>query len=134
MYDNSALLTNIKNVDIIKQNAMEGAHLPEFTEIFNRKYEDIESSVEIMLEKCAILTQLFSRDFYLYLTSIANHKLQTIMWNGSFKECDNLLEIYKARNEPYRKILQDLFDSEQDRYKEMPASGRLFVESLDEMH
>lgn len=35
---------------------MEGAHLPEFTEIFNRKYEDIESSIEIILEKCAILT------------------------------------------------------------------------------
>lgn len=91
---------------------MESAHLPEFTEIFNRKYEDIESSIEIILEKCAILTQLFSRDFYLYLTSIANHKLQSIMWDGSFKECGNLLEIYKVRNEPYRKILQDLFDSE----------------------
>ena len=75
MYDNTAILTNIKNVDLVKQNVMEGSHLPEFTEIFDRKYNDIESSLEIMLEKCAILTSLFSRDFYLYLTSIANHKL-----------------------------------------------------------
>jgi hypothetical protein len=36
--------------------------LPDFTEIFERNY-DIYDSAEEIIEKCAILTHVFSRDF-----------------------------------------------------------------------
>ncbi len=45
---------------------MDGLDLPEFTDIFDRKYQ-IDDDVDTMIEKCVILTHIYSRDFQLYL-------------------------------------------------------------------
>jgi hypothetical protein len=84
MYDNTALLCSPTQVDIIKSSVIDGNNeLPEFTEIFDRNYF-IKCNEHEMIEKCVILTHLFSRDFNLFLESTPN-LLAELMWHGQFK-------------------------------------------------
>jgi hypothetical protein len=67
MYDNCALLCSPSQVDTIKSSVMDTTNeLPEFTEIFDRKYS-IQCNEHEIIEKCVILTHLLSRDFQLFL-------------------------------------------------------------------
>ena len=66
IYDNVAMLVPPALVDSLKTDTLEGNHLPECVDIFDRNYT-IDCSVEEMLEKCAILTHILSRDFQLAL-------------------------------------------------------------------
>lgn len=65
MYDNSAILVLPQEVDTLKAQVMDfETEYPEFTEIFDRKYDELEDqSLNDMMEKCAILTHIFHRDF-----------------------------------------------------------------------
>lgn len=66
IYENVAMLVPPALVDSLKTDTIEGTHLPECVDIFERKFK-IDDSVEVMLEKCAILTHILSRDFQLQL-------------------------------------------------------------------
>jgi hypothetical protein len=49
-------------IEGLKTDTLEGTHLPECVDIFDRNYR-IDCSVEEMIEKCVILTHILSRDF-----------------------------------------------------------------------
>ncbi len=42
--------------------------------------------------------------------------------------------IFEKQNQKYKQRLNEVFEQDQKRYKYQPASGRLFVETYDEVH
>ncbi len=62
IYDNVAMLVPPSLIEGLKTDTLEGTHLPECVDIFDRNYR-IDCSVEEMIEKCVILTHILSRDF-----------------------------------------------------------------------
>lgn len=63
MYNDTAILCKPNQVHQLSQRVADGTHLPEFDQIFTREYGDIAEPVEDIIEKCVILTHLYSRDF-----------------------------------------------------------------------
>lgn len=66
IYDNVAMLVPPDIINMLKTETLEGTSLPECVDIFDRDYK-IACSVEEIIEKCAILTHVLSRDFQLTL-------------------------------------------------------------------
>lgn len=97
--------------------------------IYTRDYDLDGSSLEEYVEKLAILTHIFSREFQCFaMTNTDEHKpseLLDTMWNGAFANHDlseaDLAQLFERVNAPYREKLVSLFEHELRRVGKMPG-------------
>jgi hypothetical protein len=54
------------------------------------------------------------------------------LFNGQFKDKFNVSQKYKEHNEAQRNRLQQLFDSDIEQLRHIPATGRIFLETFED--
>ena len=96
--------------------------------IYSREYDLDGSSLEEQLEKLAILTHIYSREFQTFtMTNQDQNKSSELLknlWHGAYakghSEAD-LFSMVERVNAPYRDKLVSLYEDELRRVKDMPA-------------
>ena len=74
-----------QTVDDIKELAMD-TNIREFDEIYLRKFDHLDENVDTMIEKMAILTHIFNREFQMYLECNQEQNLMSKFWNGKYAD------------------------------------------------
>lgn len=107
--------------------------MPEFDEIYTREYSNLDA-LEQMVEKLVILTHIYSREFQIYVDKGHGKTLLEQLWNGHFKDEEvDLANLFEKVNQPYRQKLVGLMHEDLARLKDMPASGRNYIEPYEKM-
>jgi hypothetical protein len=108
--------------------------MPPVEDIYKNK-DAVEDDLETMLEKLAILTHIYDREFQLQVNHGHGATLLRRLWAGKFADDINdtnlVAQVFERVNQPYRQKLKKTFDWSLEKLKDTEAEGRLYIESME---
>ncbi len=131
VYKETVITAENHLVKDLKQHAM-NTDILEIEDIFPREFFEKQNYSETV-KKLSIISQIFNKELLHYLHYNHGQEIQQQLFGGQFKDqLQPLISSYEKFNEPQRSRLQQLYDDDIDRLMLLPASGRMFIESLDQ--